>query len=121
MSSPVVKCLYKNALLLLNYFADLHPVTNRSTIAVVGALATGLVASVQIHHVSNIRDQILEVEKGLDQILRVEKDLESIKDEMTAIKEEMVTKEDLKNFVNEIARQNPCLENAESIFPRYPK
>ena len=84
---------------------------NRSTIVVVGALATGLVASVQIHYGSNFCNRILKVKKGL----------ESIKGEITAFKEEMVTKEDLKNLSDEVARQNTYLDNAESTFSRYPK
>ncbi len=91
---------------------------NRSTVVVVGALATGLVASVQIHYGS----KAFRAEKGIhDQILGVKEGLESIKGEVTAIKEEMCTKKDLKNLVNEITKQNPCFKTAESIFPRYPK
>ena len=103
MSSPVVKRVYKQAL-LSNYFADVPSVIDRSTVALFGALATGLVTSVQIHYGS-----------------KASQAYERIREQLTCLEEEMPTKKDLKNLVHDITKQNPCLKNAKSIFPRYPK
>ena len=67
----------------------------------------------------------MRVEEGIvslnGEVSTIEGEVSTINGKVSTIKEGMFTKQDLKNLGDEIARQNPCLKNAKSIFPRYPK
>ena len=67
---------------------------------------------------SNISERVESMKGNLDSI---KGNLGSIEENLDIIKAEMATKEDMKNFVEEIARQHPCLRDGESVLDRWRK
>lgn len=51
----------------------------------------------------------------------IKENLDSIKENLDTMKAEMATKEDMKNFVQEIMRHHPCFRDEESVFARWRK
>ena len=51
----------------------------------------------------------------------IEEKVATIKKEVATIREEVATREDMKNFIEEIASQHPYSEDVESIFAGEPK
>lgn len=99
----VVKRLYKLLALPLNHSTNIHPVRDA---AVVGALATGAIISLQIHHGRKASQLNKEIHGGVS----------AVQEKLDTIRENMVTKEDMKNFLYEITRQHPCLRDVKSVF-----
>ena len=111
----VVKRLYKLLALPLNHSTNIHLVRDA---AVVGALATGAIISLQIHHGRKASQLNKEIHGGIS---AVQEKLDTIKEKLDTIKENMVTKEDMKNCLYEITRQHPCLRDVKSVVAGEPK
>ena len=100
----VVKRLY-NFALPPNYSTNIHLVKDA---AVVSLLATAPILSLQVY---NLRQA-----SKMGEILKAE--VAAVQEDVDTIEENMVTREDIKDSIDEIARQYPCLEDVNSGFAR---